>query len=90
MKHRNLHSLKYIRMNNQTDWICIEKTSSRFEAEAMRGNLEHAGFTCVVLNKQDSAYISIGYFEIHVPVQEAEAAKTYLNNNLETHTPNGL
>lgn len=77
-------------MNNQTDWICIEKTSSRFEAEAMRGNLEHAGYACVVLNKQDSAYISIGYFEIHVPAPDAEAAKSYLNNNLEKPTPDGL
>ncbi|MGI9191672.1 MAG: putative signal transducing protein [Chitinophagaceae bacterium] len=77
-------------MNNRTDWICIQKTSSRFEAEAMRGNLEHAGFNCVVLNKQDSAYISIGYFELHVPQQEAEAAQTYLAKREENNTPDGL
>lgn len=70
-------------MTTPSNWICIHKTASRFEAEAMRGNLETAGFACVVLNKQDPSYIAIGFFEIHVPAQEAEKALAYLQTTNE-------
>lgn len=77
-------------MNHNTPWICIHKTQSRFEAEALRGNLIHAGFNCVLINKQDSAYISIGYFEIHVPENEVDAVQDFLNNPSETTQHDGL
>lgn len=62
-------------MNETFHWVCVRKTSNRFEAEAMRGNLESAGVPCVILNKQDSSYLAFGYVELHVPenrLQEAE------------------
>jgi hypothetical protein len=77
-------------MTTPSNWICIHKTSSRFEAEAIRGNLDANGIACVVMNKQDSSYISIGYFEIHVPEQEATRALTFLSNTNEQAANNGL
>jgi hypothetical protein len=77
-------------MTTPSNWICIHKTGSRFEAEAIRGNLEANGIACVVMNKQDSSYISIGFFEIHVPEQEAPRALTFLSNSNEQSANNGL
>jgi hypothetical protein len=54
-------------MNDHIKWICIHKTSNKFEAEAMKGNIESAGIPCVILNKQDSSYLAFGYVEVHVP-----------------------
>ena len=77
-------------MSPNNVWTCIHKTQSRFEAEAMRGNLVNAGFNCVLLNKQDSAYISIGYFEIHVPENDVDAVQSFLKKQTETPQPDGL
>lgn len=65
----------------QEKWICIYKTNSVFEAEAIVGNLESNGFTAVILNKRDSSYLAFGYVEIHVPEGQQEEAIQYLNNN---------
>ncbi|MBL7772093.1 MAG: DUF2007 domain-containing protein [Chitinophagaceae bacterium] len=60
-------------MNQQINWKCVYKTNSEFAANALKGNLEHAGLNPVVVNKRDSSF-TIGYVEIHVPEdQEAEA-----------------
>ena len=66
-------------MEQHKNWVCIYKTSNRFEADAVQGNLESAEIPCVVLNKQDSSYLSFGYVELHVPdtyVQQANAILT--------------
>jgi hypothetical protein len=54
-------------MNDPIKWTCIHKTNNKFEAEAMKGNIESAGIPCVILNKQDSSYLAFGYVEVHVP-----------------------
>jgi hypothetical protein len=41
----------------QSKWVCIYKTSSRFDAQAAQGNLESSDIPCVMLNKQDSSYM---------------------------------
>lgn len=66
--------------NSATNWICVFKSSSRFEAEAARGNLESAAIPCVMLNKQDSSYLAFGYVELHVPEEFMEQAKQLLQS----------
>lgn len=64
--------------NANTKWVCIFKTNRRFEAEAVRGNLESAEIPCILLNKQDSTYMAFGYVELHVPEENKEAAERIL------------
>ena len=68
-------------MSNQTPWVCIRKTNSRFEAMAIKGNLESIGIPCVVLNKQDSSYLAFGYVEIHVPEARKNEAENFLKED---------
>mgnify|MGYP000901150439 FL=1 len=70
-------------MNEKINWVCVYKTSNLFEAEAVKGNIESAEIPCVIINKQDSSYLSFGYVEVHVPVPLAKAADLVLNNNIE-------
>ena len=68
-------------MRDNTVWICIHKTNNKFEAEAMKGNIENAGIPCVLLNKQDSSYLAFGYVELHVPEEFVTDVKRLLNEN---------
>jgi len=68
-------------MNDKTNWICIHKTNNQFEAEAMRGNIESAGIPCVILNKQDSSYLSFGYVEVHIPEERKEEVEQLLRED---------
>jgi hypothetical protein len=63
----------------QSKWVCIYKTSSRFDAQAAQGNLESSDIPCVMLNKQDSSYMAFGY----VPEEYKVIAENLLNNNLQ-------
>jgi hypothetical protein len=68
--------------DNENVWTCIYKTTSLFEAETIKGNLEHAQIDAVILNKRDSSYLNFGYIEIHVPsLQEKKAAQLLNENN---------
>jgi len=61
-------------MDKNKDWVCVYKATKRFDAEAVRGNLEHAGITAVLFNRQDSSYLAFGYVEVHVPATQEAAA----------------
>lgn len=63
-------------MSNDITWIVLHKTTSNFEAEALKGNLEAHGIPAIILNKKDSSYNTFGYVEVHVDktkIEEAEA-----------------
>ena len=66
-------------MKDKYTWVCVYKTASKFEAEALCGNLENEGIPCVVLNKQDSSYLAFGYVELHVPEERKEEALQFIN-----------
>ena len=68
-------------MSETIKWVCVRKTTNKFEAEAMRGNLESAGIPCVILNKQDSSYLAFGYVEVHVPESRLEEAEQTLRGD---------
>ena len=48
------------------NWVKIFSTDLLYKAEIARGVLEENEIKAVVLNKQDSAYVSIGLFELYV------------------------
>jgi hypothetical protein len=70
-----------MRMHNKIKWICIHKTSNKFEAEAIKGNIESAGIPCVILNKQDSSYLSFGYVEVHIPEERKQEVEQLLSED---------
>ncbi len=70
-------------MSEKINWVCIYKTSNLFEAEAVKGNIESAEIPCVIVNKQDSSYLTFGYIEVHVPAHLANAAALVLNNDIQ-------
>ena len=46
-------------MSDQIKWTSVYKSINKFEAEVIKGNIENEGIPCVVINKQDSSYLSI-------------------------------
>jgi hypothetical protein len=63
-------------MSDQIKWTSVYKSINKFEAEVIKGNIENEGIPCVVINKQDSSYLSIvpGMVELHVPSQHEQQA----------------
>lgn len=70
-------------MSDKVKWACIFKTSNRFEAEVVKGNIESAEIPCVIVNKQDSSLLAFGYIELHVPQHLKSAAELVMNNNIQ-------
>lgn len=62
-------------------WICILKTQRRFEAEALKGQLEASEIPCVLMNKQDVSYPAIGFVELMIPETFKTEAFHILNQN---------
>ncbi len=67
-------------MSNDIKWTVLHKTTSSFEAEALKGNLETQGIPAIVLNKQDSSYNTFGYVEVHVDESRLEEALAILKS----------
>lgn len=65
-------------MNN---WEMVFRTDSPVTADIIRDMLDVNGVNAVIMNKQDSAYKVLGYFEVMVPEAEAEKAKQLLEEH---------
>lgn len=63
-------------MTTETKWISVYKTINKFEAEVIKGNIEHEGIPCVLVNKQDSSYLTLlpGMVELRVPEESIALA----------------
>lgn len=61
------------------DWFQIFKTSDYAQANIIKGMLEENEVPVVILNKQDSSYLTFGYLEIYVPVALQFTAQELLN-----------
>ena len=48
------------------DWISIYSTNQQYHAELIKNVLENEKIDCVLMNKQDSSYMSFGSIEIVV------------------------
>lgn len=60
------------------EWILIYATTEPWKAALRQGMLEENGLECVVVNKQDSAYL-FGEIEIYVKPEQALQARTLLS-----------
>ena len=67
-------------MSDKIKWICVYKSNNKFDAEVVKGNLESNEIPCVMINKQDSSYMSFGYVELHVPEEFKTQAETILKD----------
>ncbi len=70
----------------EKDWIRIFATDRAFEAEMVKGMLQENGINAVVLNRQDSSYISLlpGQAEIYVHASQAAQAVDLINEGRST------
>ena len=66
----------------EKDWVAIFSTDKEYQAHIVKDMLEENGINSVIINKQDSAYITIGEAEVYVKNDNAVKAK-YLIENLK-------
>ena len=62
----------------EKDWKKIHITRDKFEADILRGLLEDAGISAVILNKRDSSITAFGEIELYVHEDNEEAARQIL------------
>lgn len=62
-------------------WEMIYRTDNPVTADIIRDMLEVNGVNAVIMNKQDSAYKVLGYFEVMVPEEQAAQAKQLLKDH---------
>lgn len=63
-------------------WKRVYKTKDRVKAEIVKDVLEDRGISAVLVNKQDSSYVILGEFEIHVPVDNIMEAIKIINDDI--------
>lgn len=75
-------------MNDQIKWTSVYKTINKFEAEVIKGNIENEGIPCVVVNKQDSSYLTLipGMVELHVPEHQMQQALDIIQQQTKEET----
>ncbi|MES2480201.1 MAG: DUF2007 domain-containing protein [Bacteroidota bacterium] len=75
-------------MNDQIKWTSVYKTINKFEAEVIKGNIENEGIPCVVVNKQDSSYLTLipGMVELHVPENQMQQALDIIQQQTKEET----
>lgn len=66
-----------------TNWKRVYRTKNRINAEIVKDVLEDKGITAVIINKQDSAYVVLGEFEIHVQVDQVMEAVKIINDDID-------
>ena len=63
-------------------WFKLYSTRNYAEANIIKGMLEENNIAVVILNKQDSSYLSFGEIEIYVPSYLKDIAKQLLDKSL--------
>ena len=63
------------------DWVKIFNSADRFKAEIYKGMLEENGIPSIIMDKQDSAYVSIGEVELYVKRENILKAMTIIKTN---------
>ena len=66
-----------------TRWKRVYRTKDRIRAEIVKDVLEDKGITAVMINKQDSSYVVLGEFEIHVQQDEIMEALKIINDDID-------
>jgi hypothetical protein len=70
-------------MSEQMDeqWGAIFSSPKLYQVEIMKSLLEDENILCVIVNKQDSAYIVIGEIELYVKSEDILKAKQIINRS---------
>ena len=63
-------------------WEMIFSSSKLYQVEIMKALLQDENIPCVIMNKQDSAYIVIGEIELYVKRKDVLEAKQIINQSL--------
>ena len=50
----------------QSGWKKVYSTTDMFQAQLFKEKIEASDIRCVLMNQQDSAYVSIGEIELYV------------------------
>ena len=56
-------------------WEKVFSTNAVYQAEILRALLEKESIGCVIVNKQDSSYLSFGEIEVYVKTEDMQKAK---------------
>jgi hypothetical protein len=62
-------------------WEAIFSSPKLYQVEIMKSLLEDENIPCVIVNKQDSAYIVIGEIELYVKSEDILKAKLIINRS---------
>jgi len=62
-------------------WEAIFSSPKLYQVEIMKSLLEDENIPCVIVNKQDSAYIVIGEIELYVKSEDILKAKQIINRS---------
>lgn len=63
------------------NWIMVFRTDAPVTADIIKDMLNANNVNAVIMNKQDSAYKVLGYFEVMVPHAEAEKATELIKSH---------
>jgi len=71
-----------IKFNCMQGWFMLYSTKNYLEANIIKGKLEENNIRAVILNKQDTNYVSIGEIELYVPAHLKDIAVHLIDNTL--------
>ncbi|MBA3649242.1 MAG: DUF2007 domain-containing protein [Chitinophagales bacterium] len=63
-----------------TEWIKVYETSKPHQAAMVQSILEEHNIKAVILNQQDSSYITIGEVAVYVSIEQAAEAYVIIDN----------
>ena len=66
---------------NDSDWINVYSTDQLYKAEMMKSLLSEHQIECVMVNKKDSAYVTVGSIELFVPRDQILRAINLVQKN---------
>lgn len=66
------------------NWENVMRTKSAAKAEIARGILEQSGINAVLMDRKDNYSGYFGYVDVMVPLENVEAAKALLVDEIET------
>ena len=58
----------------ELNWIKVMSSTELFKVELAKSVLQSHQIESMIVNKQDSAYVVLGFSELHVPEANVEAA----------------
>lgn len=59
----------------EKDWVAIYTTDKEYQAHIVKDMLEDNSIQAVIINKHDSAYVTIGDIEVYVKNENAVNAR---------------